>query len=219
MASKPQLLYFDIRGRAEPIRLLLEYVGVSYEDKQITQEEWPAVRATTPFRRMPVYTEGDIVVPESFAILYYLGRRYDLLGESEAARIRCDVTVEAWRDYGNRVANVFGALSTSESARTTFLKEEQPALLTDLAAYYHQRAPGSDYWAGSSTTIADFAAFHLIEGIANQFPERLADFEGLASFHALFAELPAIKQYLNSERRPAALFYGPDGKIFARSRR
>jgi len=32
VTPQPQLLYFDIRGRAEPIRLLMEEVGVAYED-------------------------------------------------------------------------------------------------------------------------------------------------------------------------------------------
>ncbi len=35
----PQIMYFDIRGRAEPIRLLLEEIGVEYEDRLVTLEE------------------------------------------------------------------------------------------------------------------------------------------------------------------------------------
>jgi glutathione S-transferase len=40
MNSKPQITYFDVRGRAEPIRLLLEETGVAYEDLQITSDQW-----------------------------------------------------------------------------------------------------------------------------------------------------------------------------------
>ena len=216
MSATPQILYFDIRGRAEPIRLLLEDVGVQYVDKQITQEEWPEIRATTPFRRMPVYGEGDLEIPESFAIMNYLGRKYDLLGEDEISRVRCDVAIEAWRDYGNRVANVFGALSNSEPARRAFIEIEQPALLADLESFYLSKLSETPYWAGNSPTVADFAAFHLIEGIANQFPRLLSGFGALKEFHEHFSERPNIKAYLVSSRRPAALFYGPNGKIFPR---
>lgn len=214
MNVKPQIMYFDIRGRAEPIRLLLEFCGVDYVDRQVTQEEWQSIRATTPFRRMPVYSEGDLVIPETFAIMNYLGRRYDLQGKSESARIRCDVTIEACRDYGNRIASVFGARSTNEDARKLFLKEEQPALLSDLEEYYLARDLTSPYWTGGKPTIADFATFHLIEGLENQSPNVLRRFDALRDFHGHFATLPKVKEYLTSERRPAALFYGPNGKIF-----
>ena len=32
MKTKPRIIYFDIRGRAEPIRLLLEESGVAYSN-------------------------------------------------------------------------------------------------------------------------------------------------------------------------------------------
>jgi glutathione S-transferase len=127
------------------------------------------------------------------------------------------VTIEAWRDYGNRVANTFGALSDSEAGRKAFLETEQAALLADLEAYYLARDSDVPYWAGTSTTIADFAAFHLIEGLANQFPKVLVQFGALKEFHEDFAARPNTNAYLTSSRRPAALFYGPKGKIFPRS--
>lgn len=40
-----------------------------------------------------------------------------------------DIAVEAWRDCGNRVANIFGARSNSDAARKEFVDTEQPALL------------------------------------------------------------------------------------------
>jgi glutathione S-transferase len=214
MSAIPELTYFDIRGRAEPIRLILEDVGLRYEDNQITLAEWQELRSTTPFRRMPIYREGDLVIPESFAIMSYLGRRYGLLGENEAASVRCDVAVEAWRDYGNRVANVFGALSNSESAREEFITTAQPALLSDLEAFYLEKQTNGLFWAGNSLTIADFTAFHLIEGMTNS--ELLAQFSALEEFHQFFAARPRIKAYLASTRRPAAIFYGPNGKIYPR---
>jgi len=60
----------------------------------------------------------------------------------------------------------------------------------------------------SSTSI--FAA------APNRFPKLLSRFGALKEFHEYFSERPNIKAYLVSSRRPAALFYGPNGKIFPR---
>lgn len=39
-----KLTYFDVKGIGEPLRLLLSYGGVSFEDVRITFEQWPSVK-------------------------------------------------------------------------------------------------------------------------------------------------------------------------------
>ena len=41
--AEATLTYFDIRGRAELARLVLEHSGTKYNDKRVTFEEWPEV--------------------------------------------------------------------------------------------------------------------------------------------------------------------------------
>ena len=40
MESKLVLGYWGLRGRGTPLRHLLEYVGLEYEDKVVAFEEW-----------------------------------------------------------------------------------------------------------------------------------------------------------------------------------
>ena len=42
--KKPVLTYFNARGRAEIIRLILAYAEVDYEDKRINNTDWPALK-------------------------------------------------------------------------------------------------------------------------------------------------------------------------------
>lgn len=212
--TKPTLVYFDIRGRAEPIRMILSFLGVEFNETRVTLAQWEKSPLATPFGRMPVYREGPLEIPETYAIMNYIGRKHDLCGVREVDWIRSDVTAEAWRDYGNRIANLFGAKSTPDAARKKFLIEEQPALLADLESYYLQNEPDSGYWAGESITVGDFAAFHMVEGLERQSSNTLANFPALVAFYEFFAAQPRIKEYLESPRRPAALFHGPNGKIY-----
>ena len=40
MMSTYKLYYFNVRARAESIRILFAQAGVTYEDIRFTQEEW-----------------------------------------------------------------------------------------------------------------------------------------------------------------------------------
>ena len=44
MAPKVQLLYFDGYGRAEIIRIILNYGGIEFEDKRVTWDTWPQIK-------------------------------------------------------------------------------------------------------------------------------------------------------------------------------
>ena len=59
--AKPTIIYFDIRARAEPIRLILEELGIEYEDQQVRPEEWPG-RGILRFGRA---TRSTGTLPES----------------------------------------------------------------------------------------------------------------------------------------------------------
>ena len=47
-----KLTYFNVRSRAEPIRLMFAFAGVEYDDIRVGKEEWakmkPAGREFTP---------------------------------------------------------------------------------------------------------------------------------------------------------------------------
>ena len=44
MAPKYKLIYFNSRGRAEPVRMLFAHCGVEYEDKRVTTDEWKEMK-------------------------------------------------------------------------------------------------------------------------------------------------------------------------------
>jgi len=69
--TTPTLGYWGIRGLAEPIRLLAEYVGVAYTNKKYTSyEEWTADKFSLgfDFPNLPYWVDGSVKITESDAI-------------------------------------------------------------------------------------------------------------------------------------------------------
>jgi hypothetical protein len=42
-----KLTYFNLMGRAEPIRLIFVQAGVQYKDHRIETKEWPALKLSS----------------------------------------------------------------------------------------------------------------------------------------------------------------------------
>lgn len=85
-----KLTYFDIRGLAEPIRLLLNDQEIPFEDNRISREEWAEMKSTMVihnfwnyksrifqiFAQLPCLHIGTETIVQSAAILRHLGRIY-----------------------------------------------------------------------------------------------------------------------------------------------
>ena len=198
MSTKPTLIYFDVRGRAESIRLVLEEVGAEWIEESYTLEQWFETPPTSPFHRLPVYREGDLEIPETVAILNYLGRKHDLLGNTESERIRCDVTIEAWRDFFTKLG--FALAPGMEAQRDSFFSDSFPMLMDDIQTWYQSRPTDKIFLAGT-VSIADFFAFQQLDDLLIRAPHLLKAYDSLQEFHGAFRERPAIKSWLTSPRR------------------
>ena len=58
--TKVALIYFDLPGRAELTRILLNYAGIPFEDRHVTRDQWPELKPTTPFGQLPVLEVGAL---------------------------------------------------------------------------------------------------------------------------------------------------------------
>ncbi len=97
--SKPRIVYFDIRGRAEAIRLMFEELGVAYDELRLrSSAQWKAMKPDTPFGALPIYEEGDLRFAQTQAIYRHIARTRGLYGRDERERIECDVGAEALND-------------------------------------------------------------------------------------------------------------------------
>ena len=78
--------YFNVRGRCEPVLLILEDAGISYTLRELTLEEWKGYKSrgeigppTFPYNGLPVINimtdEGQTdILAETCAILRFLDK-------------------------------------------------------------------------------------------------------------------------------------------------
>uniref|UniRef100_A0A3B5L5S5 glutathione transferase n=1 Tax=Xiphophorus couchianus TaxID=32473 RepID=A0A3B5L5S5_9TELE len=105
------LAYWDIRGLAQPIRLLLEYTGTEYDEKFYTCGEAPDYDRSSwlgekdklgiDFPNLPYLLDGDRKITQSNAIMRYIARKHNLCGETEAEKVRVDLLENQAMDFRN----------------------------------------------------------------------------------------------------------------------
>src|SRR6185295_17491389 len=70
-----KLTYFDMHaGRGEVARIALFIGGVTYEDRRVKFQDWPAMKASTPFGAMPILEVDGQEVVESNGINRFVGK-------------------------------------------------------------------------------------------------------------------------------------------------
>src|SRR4051812_27055130 len=107
-SAKPRIIYFDLRGRAEAIRLMFEELGEPYDDRRLrSSDEWAALKPHTPFGALPIYEEGELRFAQTQAIQRHIARTRGLYGRNEREHVECDVGVEALNEAAETLWRFF----------------------------------------------------------------------------------------------------------------
>ncbi|KAL1442435.1 hypothetical protein MTO96_046422 [Rhipicephalus appendiculatus] len=218
-AGKVVLAYWaGIRGIVEPIRYMLEYAGVPYENKTYpildkpTKEEckaaWLEDKAALAkqgfgFPNLPYLVDGEVKMVQSLAIMRYLARKHGLAvpdsKPAEAARIdmleaqvndlRWNLIYYCFDDYFATVMRNFA--------------DALPGHVESLS-----RSLGDRKWlAGDQLTYVDFMLYELLDQFALFKPGCLQEYANLKAYVERFRQLKPIKAYIASDRfKPWPMF-------------
>lgn len=85
-----EVLYFDLKGRADTIRLLLHAAGVDFKDTRIPFAEWPAIKPTTPLGNIPVLKIDGTDYCQSLALITYAAKIAGWYPEDPLDALKCD---------------------------------------------------------------------------------------------------------------------------------
>ncbi|XP_052781846.1 glutathione S-transferase Mu 4-like [Mya arenaria] len=198
----PTLGYWKIRGRAQPIRLLLTYAGEEFEDVQYEQGDapefsraaWtdvkPSFNDILDFPNLPYYIDGDVKITQSNAILKHVARKHKLDGANDTEKAHVDCMLDQAMDLRNGAVRLCYN-KDYESLKEDYFKNVQPTL-----ALFGKKLGNNDWFVGNKTTVADFPMYELLDHHLRMKADSLDAYPKLKAFLQRFSQLPKVKEYL-----------------------
>nr|AEB91977.1 glutathione S-transferase sigma 5 [Locusta migratoria] len=198
MAPKYKLTYFPIMGLAEPIRFLLSYGKIEFEDERCDQDKWPSVKESTPLGKVPVLEIDGKTTWQSVAICRYLAKQLGLAGANDWEDLQIDMAVDTISDLRMKVAAY--AYETDEALKEkkkqSLLNETLPFMLPRLDKMVKENG---GYFANGKLSWADlyFAAIPINFMMGFDITK---DYSNLSALKNTVCEIPAIKEWIS--KRP-----------------
>jgi len=202
--DKPALGYWDLRGLCEPIRLLLAYTGIDYEERTFggaSGPDWASVKPTLglDFPNLPHFIDGEIKLSQSTAILRHIARQHGLSGKSDEEMRRIDLILDQSTDFKMGFARMCYD-PDFEKKKVEFLNT-LPQKLQEFEKFL-----GTGEWfAGGNISFVDFIMYETLDWMRYFNVESVVKCTNLLAFMRRFEKLPKIEEYMNSggyKKRP-----------------
>ena len=213
-SGKLLLSYWNVRGRAEPIRLLLEYLGVPYAQKfydLAKYQEWfeqDKKQLDSLFQNLPYVQDGDFVLTESEAICHYLCKkagRVDLVGDSIDDRI----TIAQMKGVVDDIRLHTGTLAYNkdfETVKAATLASKITPKLVGLDKYFET----NDFLNKTQLCYYDFYLYEILQVLLRMEPSLFSGLDRLNAYERRIANLEQVQAYLSSDRFDGTMkFFGP----------
>lgn len=200
--SGMKLVYFDGRGRAEVIRLLLVAAGQKYEDKRIDFKDWEKEKPKSKFNSLPNLVYRGKTYGQSLALLTFLAREFGMYGKNNEEGLRCDQVGQFLHEIRTDLMN---AMFVKDEAKKEELmkaaKESTPKKLKYLEELAVENGK-TGFFVGSKPSYADimlFDSWNLIKGVTPE-AETGNDYPELKKILRSVQAVPSIKTYLSSRK-------------------
>merc|ERR1739848_870234 len=153
MPEKVKLTYFNLRGRAEPLLLLLAYGGIQFEDCRLTPgfvdpTEWTALKPSTPYGGLPLLCWNGETIAQSKAAMRFVAKQVGVGGRNNLEGAQIDEVVDALTDIMEKGAQLFFAKDDAgmkkHMERRTVLRGQHPQLGRHSSVRLLRRAAGPD---------------------------------------------------------------------------
>ena len=202
----PRLTYYELRGRAEAIRLLLIDQGIPFEDERLDAQAWRKRKPAMPFGQLPVYEDEYGVHGQAAAILRHLARTQMSTPTDPAWWVKADQVHEALAEAQESLWR-FAWNEAYRNNRDKYARRELKHYLSGLSAMRGDKT----YFTGSEIAHVDYLAAVYLDEVATFFGE----LDTLSSFREMIYARSNLSSYVESGRRPIVFGMGLDGPKYA----
>ncbi|KAF8777980.1 glutathione S-transferase Mu 1-like [Argiope bruennichi] len=210
--GKPILGYWDLRGLAEPIRFLLHYKKVDFEDKRYAfdTDGWQKDKFNLglDFPNLPYYIDGDTKLTQSTAILRYVARKYGLDGKDDDQKLRVSIAEQQIVDLRWGLILLVIRSDYNDNAKAEFVKK-----IPDMLKLWENFIGDQKYLTGDDITYVDFMAYDTFDFYRLFHAEALDEFPKLRAFQNRIKSLPELQEYLSSSTYKKWPIFGPMAKF------
>lgn len=206
-----KLFYIPVRARAEPIRMILAYGKVPYEDIVIPFHEWPSAKIRLDichFQKVPsLQLDSGVVVSQSAAVARYCAKLAGLMPVDDIGIAEADMIYELAQELMvvDPIVNVFDCTSD-------MFREKKDVFLSDFQhniTACERILADKEYFGGANPHYGDFNLFHVCDLALMLDDTCLQNVPHISRWMTRIKDLPPIIQYLES--RPQAPLVGKLG--------
>ncbi|ETV99172.1 hypothetical protein H310_07970 [Aphanomyces invadans] len=168
-----ELTYFDAGGRAEPIRLILAYGGISFEDVRIPGKDFPAKKPSLdlPFGQVPTLHVDGKVYAQSIAIARYVATLAGLYPENPLDALEADLAVDTIVEATMTFVNA-AFMEPDEAMKAEKLADANDKVLPRLLGGLEKRVVGP-FLLGDAASFADIYVLDFYTQIWTAFSDQL----------------------------------------------
>ncbi|XP_070500455.1 glutathione S-transferase-like [Chironomus tepperi] len=129
-----KVFYFNVKALGEPLRFLLSYGNLPFEDVRISRNDWPALKPTMPMGQMPVLEVDGKRVHQSLAMCRYIAKQIGVAGKDAFEDLQIDALVDTINEFRLKIAIVSYEPddAVKEKKMITLTQEVIPFYLTKM---------------------------------------------------------------------------------------
>ncbi|CAH1707715.1 unnamed protein product [Chironomus riparius] len=101
-----KVFYFNVKALGEPLRFLLSYGNLPFEDVRISRNDWPALKPSMPMNQLPCLEVNGKKVNQSLACCRFIAKDIKLAGNDDWENLQIDTVADTVNDFRLKIAVV-----------------------------------------------------------------------------------------------------------------
>jgi len=193
-----KLTYFDVKGIAEGIRMLLHYVGQDYEDIRLKVDDWKDKKSTMPMGVLPVFEHDGKKLSQSVAIALYIGQQHGMVPKDQWQQIKVLELALGWLDIMPKFTTLFA--TQEKNAK----KEKYEEIMKDfihprMKLYEEHLAHSKSGYLADQLCYADFFVYGMFGLSSYMFETDMKQYKHIHDFMKKIESLPKVKDYMSTK--------------------